>query len=211
VTCNIDGAKISIDGISNPGWVTPHDPFPNISAATHTVRVSAAGYDDFVGSVTVLGGETYPLKVHLSVPTGEIDIATIPSGAEVLIDGKSYGPSPVQVTVTAGEHKYTIMRPGGGTYEKTFTMKDGGIINKTVDLGGASATMGIIVVNTIPPGASVVADGTACGAATPTNCRLSIGPHVLIISLAGYQKARQEIEVTADGNPPINIKLSPNQ
>jgi serine/threonine-protein kinase len=209
VDCSIRGAKISIDDRSDPGWVTPHDAFQDISAGTHTVRVSKAGYSDFVQSVTIAGGQTNTLPVHLSAPSGEFTIKTNPVGLEVIIDGQSYGPSPARYVGAPGPHKFRVMLPDGTPHDSTFTVVDGESRGTVVNVGGGTASWGIILVNTIPSGATVLADGTACGGTTPTNCRLSLGHHTLIISLAGYQKERRDIDVTTDGNPPIDIRLSP--
>jgi serine/threonine-protein kinase len=199
VTSNIPGAMISIDGRSNPGWVTPHDAFRDVSAGTHQVVVSKEGYDDWQQSVTIEGGKTNSITAHLTAPTGEITIVTSPPGVEVLIDGKSYGPSPVRATLTAGAHKYTIPRAGAEPYEKTFTLKSGAVKRTEVDLGGSAASTGIVEVRTIPLGATVRADGALLPGQTPTSFRLTIGHHTLIVSLPGFQSKRLEVDVTAEG------------
>jgi hypothetical protein len=199
---------ISIDGRSNPGWVTPHDAFRDVSAGTHQVVVSKEGYDDWQQSVTIEGGKANSITAHLTAPRGEINIVTSPPGVEVFIDGKSYGPSPVRATLTAGEHKYTIPRAGAEPYEKSFTLKSGAVLTRTVDLGGSAAPTGIVEVRTIPLGATVRADGAVLPGQTPTSFRLTIGRHILIVSLRGFQSKRLEVDVTAEGIAK-NIQLSP--
>jgi serine/threonine-protein kinase len=209
VTSNIVGARISIDGRSEPGWVTPHT-FPDLAASGHNIVVSKAGYDDANRSVTVEGGRTLPLNVELSAPSGEINIITIPAGFEILIDGQSFGPSPVRATMAVGPHKYTVKRPGAEAYESAFEMKSGSIITRRVDLSGgaAAAPTGTVALKTIPPGATVLADGAPVGGQTPTSFRLSAGRHTLTISLAGYRAARREVNVPPDGLAEVNEVLN---
>ncbi len=138
VTANLSGARISIDGRSDPGWVTPHEVFGDIPAGTHLVTVSKEGYDDAQQSVTIEGGRTGSVNAQLSVSTGEVDIKTVPPGLEILIDGKSYGPSPVQTMLTTGEHHVTIMRPATDPYQTIIVAKSGAVAMKTVTLGGAT-------------------------------------------------------------------------
>ena len=70
------------------------------------------GYDNFQQSVTIEGGQTSNVVGNLSSPRAELDIVTTPPGVEVLIDGKSYGPSPVRATLAPGNHTYTVKQPG---------------------------------------------------------------------------------------------------
>jgi predicted Ser/Thr protein kinase len=207
VTSNVQGARITIDGRSDPGWVSPHT-FPDLPAGTHMVVVSKEGYDDVQQSVTIEGGHTNSVNANLTVPSGEISIVTNPPGAEVFIDGRSIGASPARATVTVGEHKYTIKRPGMEPYESTFTMKKDAIKTITVNLGGEVTPTGIVVVRTIPPGATVYADGSQVGSLTTTSFRLSAGHHTLRISLTGHPPAQREIDVPANESFQVNIDFS---
>ena len=208
VTSNVDGAKISIDGRSEPGWVTPYT-FADLPAGGHNVVVSKTGFDDANRSVTVPAGNTESVRVELSAPRGEISIITIPAGMEVLVDGQSQGPSPVRVTVGAGSHKYTIKRPGAEPFESSFDMKSGNIITRRVDLsGGAAAPTGTVNLRTIPPGATVYADGAPVGGQAPTSFRLPAGRHTLTISLSGYRPVRREVIVPPDGLATVNEVLN---
>ncbi len=207
VTANVPGARISIDGRSDPGWVTNHT-FPDLAAGPHSIVISKDGYDEVQRGVIVEGGRTVPLNVELTAPGGEINIVTLPPGADVSIDGRAFGASPVRATVGVGQHNYTIKRPGMEPYESTFNMKNGAILTKRVDLGGgAVAPTGIVEVRTIPPGATVLADGAPVGSQTPTSFRLPAGRHILTITLSGYPPARREVDVPANDSVAINVTL----
>ncbi|MBZ5563118.1 MAG: protein kinase [Acidobacteriia bacterium] len=209
VTSNLSGAQISIDGRSDPGWVTPHAVFADIHAGTHLVTVSKDGYDDAQQSVTIEGGRTGNFNAQLSVAMGEVEIKTNPSGLEILIDGKSFGPSPVQAMVTTGEHSVTIMRPGQDPHHTTVVAKSGAAVMKTVTLAGATTPTGIVEVRTIPPGASVLADNQPVGGTTPTSFRLAPGHHVITVYRSGSRPMRQEVEVTIDGVSKVQMTFLP--
>jgi predicted Ser/Thr protein kinase len=209
VTSNIAGAAISIDGKTNPGWVTPHT-FPDLSSGTHTVVVSKPGYSESRQSVTIEGGRTRALTASLAVPSGEINILTVPADIEVLIDGQPAGRTPVRRIIGIGEHTYSLRPAGLPPYNSSFEIKyDGHMVTKKVDLGGeVAAPTGIVEVRTIPPGATVFADGKPVGGTTPTNFRLAAGRHTLTISLSGFRPTRKEIDVPADGSTAVNETLS---
>ncbi len=211
VTSNIDGARITVDGRSEAAWVTPHT-IPDLPSGTHSVAISKSGYSNYQQSVTIEGGRTDTLNAHLSEPVGEINISTTPPGIDVLIDGQFVGRSPVQKTVGLGQHTYTLRVPGRDAYTKTFEIKsDGSMMTKTVDMSNiiAAGPTGIVEVRTIPPGATVLAEGKALGGTTPTSFRLPAGRHTLTLSLAGFARLQKEVDVPADGSIAVNEKLAP--
>lgn len=210
VTSNVDGAKITIDGRSAPGWVTPCT-IPNLPAGAHSVVVSREGYSDAQESVTVEGGRTATVRPTLTVPSGEINIVTNPPGIEVFIDGQAVGLSPARKTLGVGQHTYALRQAGKEIYSSAFEIRhDGQMLTKKVDLGGGPAVpTGIVEVRTIPPGATVYADGKAVGGTTPTSLRLSAGRHTLTLSLSGYRPLQKEVDLPADGSIVINEKFSP--
>ena len=154
-------------------------------------------------SVTILGGRTTSLGVDLTVPSGQINIMTVPSGAEVAIDGRAMGTSPVRARLRVGQHTYTAKLPDRPPEAGTFTMENGRILTKKVIWDDEVA--GIVEVRTIPPGATVSADGARISDRTPANFRLLAGRHTLIISLPGYADVQREIDVPADDSTPLKL------
>lgn len=206
VSANVSGARISVDGRSDASWLTPHT-IGDLSAGAHNVMISMDGYDNFQQSVTIESGKTSNVVGSLSAPRAEFDIITKPPGVEVLIDGKSYGPSPVSATLAAGNHTYAVKQPGVTPVEKTVTLKSGEIMSKTITLSQAVA-QGIVVVKTIPPGATVLADGTPVSGQTPTSFRLSVGSHTLVISLSGCRPIQESVTVSENDTIPVNKHLA---
>ena len=180
---------------------------PRPSAGGHNVVISMDGYDSFQQSVTIEGGQTSNVVGSLSSPRGEIDIVTTPPGVEVLIDGKSYGPSPVRATLPAGNHTYTVKQPGMEPYESAVHDQERADHHQETVPGRGCAT-GIVEVRTIPPGATVLADGSPVGGQTPTSFRLSVGSHTLVISLSGYRPIQKQVTVSENDTTPININLA---
>jgi len=207
VTANVEAAKISVDGHSEPDWVTPRSSTIALAAGTHYVLVSKDGYDDYERSLTIESGKTTTLKAHLSVGVGEIIIVTTPPGLDVFIDGKLIGRSPTHQSLNAGDHKYVVQGLGLGPSENSFNLPSGAIKRITLRLGGEVAVTGIVAVKTIPPGASIMADGSPVEGLTPTSFSLPVGEHTLIISLSGFRPVRQPVEVKASGTAPVNIKM----
>jgi predicted Ser/Thr protein kinase len=205
VSANVAGAKISIDDRSQPGWVTPYT-ISGLSAGPHNVVISMDGYDNFTQSVTVASGQTITVVGNLSAPRAELDIVTIPKGFEVIIDGKSYGLSPVSALLPIGNHTYAVKQPGSEPEDTVYKLTSG-IHKITVTLGEAMAT-GIVEVRTTPPGATVTADGARISGQTPASFRLAVGTHTLVISMAGYLPQQQQITVSQNATTPVSVQLN---
>jgi eukaryotic-like serine/threonine-protein kinase len=149
VNSNPAGAQISVDGRSDPDWVTPRT-IEGLQAGMHKVILSREGYSTATRDIAVEAGRTEAVNLELaglaaappaasrriqpaparstpspsqpkteelptprpatpSAPaTGVWGIKTKPPGVEVLIDGKSYGLSPVTATLPVGNHTCTI-------------------------------------------------------------------------------------------------------
>ena len=206
VSANINGAAIFVDGKSDPSWLTPHT-IPDLPVGAHNISISMDGYDSFQQSVTIESGKTNSVVGSLSAPSGELGVNTRPPGIEVLVDGKSYGPSPIHATLPPGKHTFTVKQPGAPPFEGSVTLKTGEIITKTLTMNSAAST-GIVEVRTIPPGATVNADGALVGGQTPTSFRLSTGTHTLVISQSGYPPVRKQVTVTENETAAVNVNLT---
>jgi serine/threonine protein kinase len=207
VTANVSGARISVDGRSEPDWVTPYSSTIDLPAGTHQVVVSKDGYDDHQQSVTIEGGKTRSLNANLSAPTGEVFVPDTPPGMEVFIDGKSIGAGPVHKILPIGEHTFMVRGPGGTSGERTFKIESGKTAILRVPQGGEGAATGIVNVKTIPGGATVLADGNRVESQTPTSFRLTAGQHTLVIYLSGFKPVQRVIEVKADGSVEVDVPL----
>ncbi len=210
VSSNIPGAQITLDGKTDPSWVTPFT-LPNLSPGYHSVAVAKEGFTTAQRTVTIEPGRALDLSVELRVPMGEVNIVTTPPGIEVAIDGQPAGKSPVQKAMGVGNHTFTLGAPGMEPYTSSFEIRhDGFIITKRIDLSGAlAASTGVVEIRTNPPGARVSADGKPVGGTTPTSIRLPAGRHMLAISLEGFRTLHRDVEVPADGTVGINEKLNP--
>jgi serine/threonine protein kinase len=206
VTANVNGAKISIDGRSDPSWLTPFT-FSELSPGAHVVVVSMDGYDVFQQSVTVVGGQTENVEANLVAGKAEINVITVPAGIEVLVDGKSYGPSPIRAVLPAGNHTYVVKPSNQPPYESSFTLSLGQILTKKVTLSGSLST-GVVEVRTTPPGATVMADGSPVGNQTPTSFRLPVGSHTLVISESGYKPTQKQVVVSENDTTSVKVDLT---
>ncbi len=110
IQSNVAGAKILING-SNNGWVTPHT--AQLPAGRYRVSLVADTYQTALQEVEVVAGSEQSVNFALTAVLGGLRIETTPIGLEVFIDEKSYGPSPVTVSLPAGPHSLRVSAPPG--------------------------------------------------------------------------------------------------
>ncbi|MGE5325516.1 MAG: protein kinase domain-containing protein [Deltaproteobacteria bacterium] len=168
------GAQITVDGHSEPDWVTPRT-IDELKGGDHRVTLSAQGYSSSAQTVTVDPGRTITVNLTLSpfnAPGGQthatkpvsappartqenpatppattttpatasgnaiLGVKTGIAGAEIFIDGKLVGTSPVSVTLPAGEHTYTLKIKGAEIYSGTVKLAPGDV--KGVQIGSGN-------------------------------------------------------------------------
>jgi len=208
VKSNVSGAAIILDGRGRSEWITPHT-FRDLSAGSHKVIVSKPGYQGAERSVRVEPGREISLNAILTPANGLVGISTDPTAAEVFIDGKSYGPSPVLIKVAVGEHAFSVRQTGWESVSGTLTVRDQAVTTRNISLPPATPqpiTANVEVI-TDPDRATVYVDGMAVPASTPTSFHMPPGLHTLTIFAVGYRPLRREIEVPASGSISINESL----
>jgi general secretion pathway protein A len=208
ITANVTGATIKLDDKSNPAWVTPHT-FTNLRPGAHVLDLSQPGYAEIRQSVDVESDRVMIVSATMTALSAELIITTAPPGADVSIDGKPYGSSPVRIRLVAGRHTYRVQMAGRETQEGTVNVPENGMVAKSVELPPAapSAPEMNVQVTTIPPNATVFADGTPMGD-TPTSFHMSPGHHTLILFASGFEPLRREIEVPESGIVRVNETLA---
>ncbi len=130
-----DDATISIDGgagIGNPMGSPITDPRTHtkrvtysLSPGTHTIRVTAPGYQTHTEQVKIDSGDWSHIFITLErdpnyIEMTKFDVKTRPAGASVYVDGKLNGTTPCKVSASVGTH--TVVLRLEGYQEQTHTM-----------------------------------------------------------------------------------------
>jgi len=84
----------------------------------YEVVLKQDGYDDVFERVLVKAGKTFQISKKLRVNERVYSISSSPSGANVYLDGKYKGATPVVFHADEGQHKLTIKKSGYSTFSK---------------------------------------------------------------------------------------------
>ncbi|MGQ9618941.1 MAG: protein kinase domain-containing protein [Candidatus Aminicenantia bacterium] len=94
-----------------------------LSAGVHNVKFVIENYESTSYDVEITRGAVLPLH-HKFTPYGKLLVNSFPWG-NVKIDGRDFGPSPVETKLSEGEHNIVVEREGYVTVKKTVRIFSG--------------------------------------------------------------------------------------
>jgi hypothetical protein len=202
VSTSPGGATVSLDGMDVR---TAPATYANVAPGMHMVVATLDGYEPLSRSVQVNSGQTAQAALTLnriSPSLGALHVTSVPSGADIFIDGAYRGSTPLTVgNLATGSHIVLLRRSGYQEYSTTVSITTGSTLELPVTLAVQPSTIGSIDVVSYPSGASVYLDGTYRGQTNPWDALdipgLSPGDHALTISLDGYYDYVTTVTVTA--------------
>jgi len=204
---NILGAQVYIDGT-----VVGNTPIENLEIlpGLHKIEIRTENYQNFQTDVNLLGCDKFQ-EFNLALLPGwsDIIVSSVPFDANVLIDGKSFGKTPLHTQLLPGSYLLEISADGFKTWKHRLNVKPNEPQEiKDVRLQPAD---GKLTINTKPAGANIIIDGTFVGQ-TPLTLDLSPDKHhVVQISKAGYEKTTRNIQVASTASKQLDVKLKPRR
>lgn len=152
---------------------------------THQLSVVHEGYKAWDGSVSVEPNVERELPlIRLEVADAKLRVNSIPRGANVMVNGRYRGQSPLTLDLAPDvDYKIGLSKAGYGTTTRQIRLKSAASESITVDL---SARTGTVTVNVSPADATVYVDGRARGTGS-TTLQLSSEPHRVEVKKSGYE------------------------
>ena len=115
---------------------------------------------------------------------GELVVNSAPEGAQVQVDGRGAGPTPLSLAgLSAGQHLVVLSKAGYALESRSVLIHGGTRAALAVSLNQLAAVASIA---SDPPGASIIIDGRDTGKLTPARLVVGQGNHSLALRKAGY-------------------------
>jgi predicted Ser/Thr protein kinase len=212
-----DGAKVEIDGWSEPNWITPFTA-SHLAAGHHTLVFSKSGYLQQTRSIDSVAAKSIDAFAELTPAVSTLVVTSNPQGANVWVDTKDSGmTTPAQITVDKGFHKITVRKAGfkDASVEQTLSegqtfsfspillsvepqSEEGKSVNPLRRIFGVETIpegKGLVHIRTDPEGATIVVDGKA--APKKTNARWPADPGVysIVLQMNGYKAVHRNVKV----------------
>jgi hypothetical protein len=198
------GAEVYIDGA-----LRGRTPLTlSLPEGRYGVELRLAGYETYRATVQVRRGETTRLEVRLNpIPqTGTLYLESSPSGAEVYLEGRLQGRTPLRLTLNEGTYRVELRLPGYEPYQATVRVERGRETRLSASL--RPIRTGELYLEARPEGAEVYVDGRLVGRA-PLRVSLEAGLHEVRVVAPGYGEYRAQVEVRPGESLRLVVELVP--
>lgn len=187
----------------------------NLTAGTHPVKLTKAGYNDYSRVKSIYAGVTEVLNVTLTPvqnqtnqtnKTGNLNVTSYPLGANLYVDNLYKGTTPLTVTnLTTGIHTVNVTRSNYYDYTAIVFISTGQttslhakLLRKTGNLSVASN----------PAGANLYVDNHYKGITPITVKGLSEGIHAVKVTKYGYYDYTTTQYIYANKTAALNVTLT---
>ena len=149
-----------------------------------------------VAVVLTLGvtGRAYWLKTVSAPRVGVAVLESLPSGAQVMVDGQVMGLTPLTATLPSGTHRVDF-KYRGKTRTLELVVTQGGKTSELVDW--SPRTVGRLQVNSEPAGAHVLVDNVPRGVTPLTLDDVPLGTHTVVLQ-SGTGSVKRSVTVKSD-------------
>jgi serine/threonine protein kinase len=158
-----------------------------------------------------LGATRFMKSPEAPPARGVLVVESQPAGAEVVIDGRVRGVTPLNLSLPPGPHSMELRAAGGQAKLVPITIQRDTQQSHYVQLDTAAA-VGHLVIRSEPAGARVVVDGVARGVTPATVGNLTPGQHEVVlesdlgrvtetVQIAGGATATLVVPLVATGAP----------
>jgi hypothetical protein len=215
VTSNPPGAAVFIDNVikgRTPLTIT------DTAIGDRRITIMMDGYEDYTRNIVVEAATPLTIAAVLTrsvpqpttqpPPNGSIAITSIPSGAEVYIDGTPRGMTPaIFPEVPPGDHQVTLSSRGYDDRSHIVSVGSGQMAAINVKLDALKKITGSLAVITDPQGAEIFMDGDFKGVSPVTITGLSTGTHTVLVTLKEYTNTTTNISITAGQTQKLSSEL----
>lgn len=158
---------------------------------SHEVTLSKDGFSSWDGTVVAEPNVAQALPLVVLPPAdARLIVNTIPRGANVTVNGRYRGQSPLTLSLSPEvDYNIGLSKAGYGVTRRSLRLESNASESITVDL---SARLGTVTVAVQPEDATVYVDGRPRGKGK-TTVRLSSAPHTIEVRRSGYESWKRNV------------------
>ena len=175
----------------------------------HDISVISDGFRPWDGQIKAVAnvGQKLPV-IALEPADAELLVNTIPRRANVTVNGKYRGQSPVKVALSPGiTYEIGVSKAGYGSTTRQARLRSAVSESMSIDL---TAVTGKVTLNVVPSNATVFIDGRPRGTGSMT-LNLTSAPHQLEVRSDGYQGFKKTVTPRPGYSQSINVRLRSNE
>jgi len=157
-----DDASVYIDNIyigSGPQLIGEEQ--GDLLPGRRLVKITHPSYRTFERYITLEPGETLDLNPEMTAISGRLSVTSYPAGAEVLVDGYTFGRTPVTKSIATGRHDVVVRLADYKEEGRSVVVINGA--EERLDLMLERTSTMELVLESQPSGAIVNIDGVYAG------------------------------------------------
>ena len=196
------GATVYLDGLLKGN--TPLLISDVTTDVKHVLELKLENYSDYLQTINGQEGDTIQIFAQLEPVTTRIVINSTPSGADVYLNDKVVGKTPLDLKdIEEGEYKLKVVLPQYTPYEENITVEKGKTIKEDIALVKAQTFLSI---TSNPAGAKVFIDNIEKGITPYEDVNINLGTHKVRLELDGY--LTYETDIVIEKNKPSNLNIN---
>ena len=178
---------------------------PLVPAGTLLVQIRKDGYHDVWKTLNLGTGQRLVEEIELEPIQGLVLIKSNPPGAAVTLGQVSVGTTPLALhEIGRGTHRARLAMDGFDTKEIEFEVTDR--IPKALNVDMISNS-GVLVVQSVPSGATVFVDGRNEGRTPLSVARVGRGERDITLQLSGYETVRRSVVIESAGTARVDVTM----
>lgn len=176
-----------------------------LTEGPHSLSMIKEGFSAWDFSVDAVANEDQVLPtIHLEPANAQLRVASIPRGANVTVNDRYRGQSPVTIALSPGvNYRIGLSKAGYGSATRQVRLEAAASEEITVDM---TARVGEVTVAALPGDATIYVDGRARGTGTVT-MNLSSAPHTLEVKKDGYSAFSRSLTPRPGYPQTIKVRL----
>jgi hypothetical protein len=191
---NIQTGQVNIQGADN-------------LARALSIVVTPLPQQDWVSNVAffIVGRAAVTPAPQPQPGTGTLSVNSTPSGAQVLVEGRVVGNTPLNLVLRPGRVDVELRLGGYQPFRTSAQIRPGETTVLNANLTPVVQN-GLLQINSNPQGAQVLVNGRVVGN-TPLNLTVQPGRYDIELRLGGYQGFRTSVTVGSGQTVPVNANL----
>jgi len=167
-----------------------------LSPGIYSVKAQKAKHHDDTQSIEISVGDVKDIKLNLTPQYGILDIASTPWDANISIEDKNYGKTPITIkNLLVGTYTVKFTKEGYVPLTKTINIKE----NETEVINVELSSGKKITINSTPQGAKLYIDNEYIGT-TPQTLSLSLESHSFKLKKDKYKDYQSTKTITNSNN-----------
>ena len=203
INTNPTGAKILIDGIPNFNEISPFSTNSEYKTGAYKFTITKDKYYDLDTVLEIQKDTRTTFNLELKPIVGSLYISTTPSDADVFINEKFYGKTPVSINdLIIDTYNIKVKKEGYTSIKNQVEITE----NKKIEINKELTDKALVLITSEPSGATIIINGKEQGK-TPKTLPIKLGNNNIAFEKYKYVEQSNKVNIK-ETTKNLNYKLT---